>query len=316
MFLGEAMKALAIDLGGSHATCAIVDDTRILISERINLDSAQSLESVLPLFSRALHNLLHSANLQASDCEGLALGSCGLVDSAGGRFLSMNQKYDDAPKLDVAAWCRREFGLRFRLENDARMALLGERYAGCAIGASELCMMTLGTGIGAAAMIEGKLLRGKHFQAGNLGGHVPVVFNGRPCTCGGIGCAESEAGGWAIPGIAREWPGFAASALAAEPKINFEALFRLAGQGDRVSRELRDRCIHIWAATAVALVHSFDPEWIVIGGGVMRSGNQILPFIQDWLDRHTWTSWGKVQVRAAVLGNDAGLLGAIPLLRE
>jgi glucokinase len=310
------MKALAIDLGGSHATCAIVDDTRILISERINLDSAQSLESVLPLFSRALNNLLRSAKLQASDCEGLALGSCGLVDSADGRFLSMNEKYDDAPKLDVAAWCRREFGLRFRLENDARMALLGERYAGCAIGASELCMMTLGTGIGAAAMIEGKLLRGKHFQAGNLGGHVPVVFNGRPCTCGGIGCAESEAGGWAIPGIAREWPGFAASALAAEPKINFEALFRLAGQGDRVSRELRDRCIHIWAATAVALVHSFDPEWIVIGGGVMRSGNQILPFIQDWLDRHTWTSWGKVQVRAAVLGNDAGLLGAIPLLRE
>jgi glucokinase len=79
---------------------------------------------------------------------------------------------------------------------------------------------------------------------------------------------------------------------------------------------LRDRCIHIWAATAVALVHSFDPEWIVIGGGVMGSSNQILPFIQDWLDRHTWTSWGKVQVRAAVLGNDAGLLGAIPLLNE
>jgi glucokinase len=63
-------------------------------------------------------------------------------------------------------------------------------------------------------------------------------------------------------------------------------------------------------------VHSFDPEWIVMGGGVMRSADQILPFIQDWLDRHTWTSWGKVRLRASALGNDAGLLGAIPLLRE
>ena len=310
------MKALAIDLGGSHATCAIVDDKIVLRAERLNLDSAQTLESALPLFARAFRNVLQFAGIEASACEGLAFGSCGLVDSSAGRFLSMNQKWVDAPKVDVAAWCRQEFGLRFRLENDARMALLGEWYAGGGPATNDLCMMTLGTGIGAAAMIEGKLLRGRHFQAGNLGGHTPVVLNGRPCTCGGIGCAEAEAGGWALPGIAREWPNFAASALAIEPQINFEALFRLAARGDSVSRELRDRCVQIWAATAVALVHSFDPEWIVMGGGVMRSADQILPFIQDWLDRHTWTSWGKVRLRASALGNDAGLLGAVPLLRE
>jgi glucokinase len=310
------MKALAIDLGGSHANCAIVEDKKILISEHLDLDSAKSLESVLPRFALAFRKLVNFAGLRISDFEGLAFGSCGLVDSTAGRFLSMNQKWEDAPKLDVAGWCRREFGLRFRLENDARMALLGEWYAGSGGGTNDLCMMTLGTGIGAAALIEGKLLRGKHFQAGNLGGHIPVRFDGRPCTCGGVGCAEAEAGGWAIPQVAREWPGFAESKLAQEPQVNFEALFRLAAQGDSVSRELRDRCIRIWAATAVGLVHAFDPEWIVIGGGVMRSAGEILPFIQDWLNRHTWTSWGKVQVRAAVLGNNAGLLGAIPLLRE
>ena len=92
-------------------------------------------------------------------------------------------------------------------------------------------MITLGTGIGTAAMIGGALLYGKHFQASNQGGHLPVVFNGRDCTCGGVGCAEAEAAGWALPQIARDWPRFRESLLAREPAINYEILFRLAAEG-------------------------------------------------------------------------------------
>ncbi len=78
------------------------------------------------------------------------------------------------------------------------MALLGERYAGAGRGFDDIVMTTLGTGIGGAAMIGGKLLRGKHAQAGCLGGHIPVKFGGRQCTCGAIGCAEAEASGWSF----------------------------------------------------------------------------------------------------------------------
>jgi glucokinase len=91
--------------------------------------------------------------------------------------------------IDLAEWFIENVGLPARIENDARMALLGESYAGAARGFTDVVMMTLGTGIGGVAMIEGKLLRGKHAQAGCLGGHIPAVFNGRPCTCGAIGCA-------------------------------------------------------------------------------------------------------------------------------
>lgn len=194
------------------------------------------------------------------------------------------------------------------------MALLGERYAGGGRGFANIAMITLGTGIGGAVMIEGALLRGKHSQAGNLGGHQPVLFNGRNCTCGGIGCAEAEAAGWSLPLVAKDWPGFRESSLAREPEVNFEALFRFSDAGDRVAREVRDRCLHIWAATAVGLVHAFDPEIVIFGGGVLKRADVILPYVQNYVTEHSWTPWGKVQVRAAELGNDAGILGAIPLL--
>lgn len=310
------MKALAIDLGGTHATCAVLDDRRILARRVLDLDSAAGLASALPQMAETLRALLREADMETGECAGLGFSSCGIIDSARGRVLSINKKWEDAPGIDFCAWAHAELGLPLRIENDARMALLGEWYAGAGRGCDNLVMMTLGTGIGAAVMLEGVLLRGPHSQAGNLGGHLPVVYNGRPCTCGGIGCAEAEAAGWSLPLVARDWPGFASSRLAAEPDIHFEALFRLAAEGDRVAGEIRNRCIHIWAATAVGLVHAYDPEKVILGGGVMRSAEFILPFVQDYVAKHSWTPWGTVRVLAAELGNDAGVFGAIPLLRE
>jgi glucokinase len=309
------MRALAIDLGGTHATCAIIEDRSIVASRKLDLDSAQGLRSVLPLFAETFHALLRDCGLKPGDCAGVVFGSCGICDSRIGRVLSSPEKWDDAPTLDFAAWSRESFGLPLRLENDARMALLGEWYAGAARGFNDVVIMTLGTGIGGAAMIGGHLVRGKHAQAGNLGGHIPILFNGHKCTCGSIGCAEAEAAGWSLPIVLHEWPGFALSRLANEP-LNFERLFYWAGQGDRVAAEVRDRCLHVWAADAVGLVHSFDPEIVVIGGGVMKSADIIQPYVQEYVNKHAWTPWGKVEVRAAALGNDAGMLGAIPLLTE
>lgn len=310
------MKAFSIDLGGSHATCAIIDDRTIVSAEVVSTDAAQGLQSVLPLFADTLRTLARRNNLPLADLGGVALGFCGMVNTAEGRVTSTNQKYDDATRIDLPAWAKGEFGLPFRIENDARMALLGEWYAGGAHGFNDVVMFTLGTGIGGAAMIEGRLLRGKHHQAGCLGGHFPALFNGRKCTCGAIGCAEAEAGGWSIPLVCQETPGFESSALAQEKTIDFENLFRHAAAGDTVATAVRDRCIRIWSVNTVAAIYAFDPEIVIYGGGVMRSGAIIIPAIQSYVHDHAWTPWGKVQVRAAQLGNNAGLLGAVPLLTE
>ena len=309
------MKAVAVDLGGSHATVAALDEAHILASEELPLDRLQGLAPALPLFAGAVRNVLSRVGLKTSDLAGLALSFCGLADVNSGRVLSTNKKYDDATAIDLSAWCRQEFGLKFLIENDARMALLGEWYAGAARGTDDVVMITLGTGIGGAAMMNGKLVRGKHLQGGCLGGHLPVLFTGRECTCGGIGCAEAEASGWSLPLIAKEWPGFSESALARAEEVNFQILFESAARGDQVALTIRDRCLRVWASGAVGLIHAYDPEKIVIGGGVMRSANIIIPAIQEHVAKRSWTPWGTVQVAAAALGNNAGLLGAIPLLK-
>ena len=312
----SSKRALAIDLGGTHANCAIIEDKKIIAQETLHAEPQHGLKILLPRLETAFKTLLSKAGLSTQDCAGLAFSFCGLVDFRSSKLLSTNQKYDDAPTLDIPGWSKQVFGLPLRIENDARMTLLGEWYAGAAQGFSDIVTMTLGTGIGGAAMIGGKLLRGKHAQAGCLGGHIPVQIEGRACTCGNVGCAEAEAAGWSLPNIVKEWPGFDQSVLSRNGHMDFKALFSASASGDRVAKEVQLRCLRVWAADAVGLIHSFDPDILVIGGGVMSNDEIIVPFVQDHVSRHAWTPWGKVQVRAASLGANAGLLGAIPLLTE
>jgi glucokinase len=310
------VRALAIDLGGTHATCGLVEDRRIVAHETLDTDRAKSLIAVLPKISDAFRRLVKGAGITMEDISGIAVGIACIVDSRSAQVLATHGKYDDARGVDLCRWSREEFGLPLRLENDARMALLGEYFAGAARGFSDVVMMTLGTGIGGATMIEGKLLRGKHFQAGCLGGHFPVLFAGRRCTCGGIGCAEAEASGSSLSAVVNDWPQMASSALAKYSDIGFKELFFEAAAGDHIARSIRDRCLQIWAADAVALIHAYDPEILVIGGGVMESADVIVPAVEFHVHQYAWTPWGKVQVRGAELGNNAALLGAVPLLSE
>jgi glucokinase len=310
------VKALGIDFGGTHATCGVVENRVLLAHGTIDTDCAKSLHAVLPRIRDACRELIQRLGLSFPDVAGIAIGFAALVDSRVNRILSTDGKYEDVKDIDLAEWIRENVGLPTRIENDARMALLGESYAGAARGFTDVVMMTLGTGIGGVAMIEGKLLRGKHAQAGCLGGHIPAVFNGRSCTCGAIGCAEAEASGWSLPLIIKDWPDATDSALARYSNIGFKELFEEAARGDKVAVAVRDRCLNVWAANAVGLVHTYDPEMILIGGGAMKSADVIIPYIESYVHQHAWTPWGKVQVRAAELGNNAVLMGAVPLLSQ
>lgn len=311
------MKALSIDLGGTHIGCAVVEDTEVLAYKSISSGDALSLTTSLPKIEQIMRDLLLEAHVEPSECAGVVMGFPGIVDTSTGAIFSTLRKYDDAPRLDLAAYCRHSFNLPFRIENDARMALLGEHYAGVAQGCNDVVMMILGTGIGTAAMMQNQMLRGTHAQAGCLGGHLPLNLEGRQCVCGNWGCAESEASGWSLPLIAKTWTDFSVSSLSSGPEIDFGRLFAEAFKGDAVAQAIRDHCLQVWSMNAVAMIHAYDPELLVVAGGVLRVGNQqIISFIQEYVARYAWTPWGKVKVRAAQSGDHAVLLGAIPLIRE
>ena len=98
--------------------------------------------------------------------------------------------------------------------------------------------------------------------------------------------------------------------------FGFRELFGEAARGDRIACEIREHCLRVWATVTVGFVHAYDPEIVIFGGGVMKSADVILPFIESHVQKYAWTPWGKVEVRAAELGKSAALLGAIPMVAQ
>src|SRR5215472_10963457 len=132
------MKAISIEIGGSHAVCAVVDDRHILASEPVAVPDTISFAKLLPDLSAASNAALHRSRLSARDCAGVAVSFPGIVDPFSARIFSTPKgKYDDSNTVDLNAWSKACFGLPLRIENDARMALLGERYCGGLVGCDD-----------------------------------------------------------------------------------------------------------------------------------------------------------------------------------
>ncbi|MDR3735678.1 MAG: ROK family protein [Acidobacteriaceae bacterium] len=308
------LTALAIDLGGSHFACAVVRDGVVLASNSLPADGTSSLAALLPSIQKTLSQLLVDTHIPLSDCSAVVLGFPGVVSAREKRVLATNEKFNDATQLNLNSWFQQAFGLPFLLENDARLALLGECRFGAACGAHDAVMITLGSGIGGAAMLNGQLLQSQHGLAGTIGGHIPITLNGRLCTCGNRGCAEAEGSTTFLPEIYRQQIGGDKGELGNSQTIGFAELFRAIESGDKPAIAALQHCLRVWSVLTVALIHAYDPEVVVFGGAVLKRANDILPHLQEYVAKHAWTPGRTVPLRAAALGSDAALLGAIQLM--
>lgn len=308
------LTVLAIDLGGSHAACGVVRDGAVIAARDLSADGSSAFAPLLPSISESFVELLCDAHIDRTDCAAVVLGFCGIVNAREKRVLATNHKFDDAPQLDLCAWFEQNLGLPFFLENDARLALLGEHRFGAARGAHDAVMVTLGSGIGGAALLDGRLLQSRHGLAGAIGGHLPIVLGGRLCSCGNRGCAESEASTAFLAEIYREQAGGACGLLSKCKTIGFAEVFGAVEDGDRPAIAVLQHCLDAWSNLTVALIHAYDPEVVVFGGSVLKRSEEILPRLQEYVDAHAWTPGRKVPLRAAALGSNAALLGAIPLV--
>lgn len=308
---------LCADCGGTMVKAGLVRDRQIIRSARIPSQAKQGLAALLPALEKLFASMCAAEGIVIRDCQGIALCMPGLIDSRSARFLSPpKDKYADAMGVDLIRWSQEKFNLPLVLENDAHAACIGEWRCGAGAGCGDLVMVTLGTGIGVSVVIQGKLLRGKHGQAGVLGGHFVINPDGEPCGCGGRGCIESETSIRTLACLARRDAAFAASALAKVENPDYAAFFNAAAAGDDLAMRLVIRSLNLWASHIVSLIHAFDPERVVMGGGIMSSAARILSHIQPFVDARAWTPWGRVQVVPAQHGSDASLLGLSVLLTE
>ncbi|MBS1745893.1 MAG: ROK family protein [Bacteroidetes bacterium] len=299
-----------MDIGGTKIKTGLVDHDKIICTAVIDAESSNGLKDKLKFIEQTVNELMLQNAVDKNKIKGVGISMPGIVDSMQKRVLSIDNKFNDVVELDLNEWVKNTWHTKLEIENDARCALVGEWQYGKGKGYNDVVLMTIGTGVGSSAVIEGKVLRGKHFQAGCLGGHFTINIHGTACNCGNIGCVETEASTWNIENIARNNAGWSESNLALEKHVDFENIFRLAKAGDGLAKILRDRCVEVWSAAAVNLIHAYDPEVLIIGGGVMASADFIIPYIQQKTDAHAWTPWGKVKIAAAENINAAALLGA------
>lgn len=307
--------SVAIDLGGTFIKIGLLKEGQLVNRKEIPAQSASGLKSQLPALESEINQLMLANQVQKEDVLGIGFSFAGLVDSVANRILSTNQKYDDGTETDLVGWARENWNWPLFAMNDARMALLGEWQHGSGKGCENLVMITFGTGIGSAILMGGELLIGKHFQAGNLGGHFIVNHKGTDCTCGGNGCVEAEASTWRLPSLLNEHPEFEQSSIKNEDVLDFRALFHHAGNNDKVAKEVLNHCISAWAAGIINMIHAFDPEIIIMSGGIMKSSAVILPVLQEKVNQLAWTPWGKVKLAEAKFPDSAALYGADYLVR-
>ncbi len=308
--------SIGIDLGGTRIKIGLAAEGTVQSKRIIPANAGGGLQSNLENLKEEIDLLLVEAGLHPESINGIGLAFPGIVDPKRKKILSTNDKYDDAINMDMEAWVKHHWGLPFFLDNDARMAAVGEWKFGAGQHTDNLVVMTIGTGIGTAAIIEGKLLRGKHFQAGCLGGHFSIQYNGRLCNCGNVGCVEAYGSSWSLKEQLLSSANHADQLPATAGVHDFATLFEAAKKNDQVARKIQQEYLDVWAAGVINLIHAYDPEIVVLGGGVLNSHLDIIPFITNKVKKHAWCPWGEVQIRPSQLLSNAGILGVVYCLEN
>ncbi|MCR2815776.1 ROK family protein [Microbacterium jiangjiandongii] len=263
---------LCIDFGGTDIKLGLLDaGTPLTTAVLPVLGTPSDLERA----AQAADALIAGEG-NAPSAVGIAVP--GVVERHTGRMLHANAKYDflATSGLDIRDWASSRFGVPAVVENDARAALAGEMACGVAGGERDVVMITLGTGIGTAAAMGGRLLRGSHDHAGIVGGHVTVDVHAGPCPCGNVGCAELLASTRAL----RE----------SHPDIDGIDALIASSRTDAASAALLAGYIRVWGATVVTLCHMYDPDLVVLSGGVLRAGAVVAEPVREYVHAHLWAS--------------------------
>lgn len=310
---------LGVDLGGTKVLTALVDgEGRIFASHRRVTDARRGATAVIDDVVDCVRGCLADASRSA---VALGIGVAGQVDIASGTVsFAPNLGWRDVPLGDMLTDA---LEMPVVVANDVRAAATGEWRYGAGKGARDLAVLFVGTGVGGAVVTAGRMLEGRSNTAGELG-HMTVVTHGRKCSCPNYGCLEAYAAGWAIAERARE-------AARSDPD-SADALISFAGaagditathvteayrRGDVLSARLVTETGDYLIAAGVTLVNAFNPEVLVLGGGVIEALPELVSLIDKGVAK--WAlpaARGAVTVEKAALAGDAGVVGAAALARH
>lgn len=309
------VETIGADLGGTKLAVGVVGDGPEAVFASEVSSRGYSQEEVIDL----LADQIREAREARPAAVAAGVGIPATLDFESGHAIStVNLDLVDLPVRELLS---ERIGLPTVIDNDANLAMLAEALYGAARGADYALMLTLGTGIGGGIWIGGELFRGAHGAGAELG-HVVVEIDGPRCqgNCPGYGCVETFASGTAIGRQGREAaerePDSALGLLAAAGSgITAREVASAARGGDRAATGVIEKAGHYLGTALVSLVNIFEPEVIVLGGGVMRMGDLLLEPVRQELRRRALPPMNRTEVVEAEFGPEAGVIGAAALAR-
>jgi glucokinase len=302
-------ETIGVDLGGTKMLVGVVDDDRHVHYEGREPSIGLSEDQVVEDLARELHE----AKDARPDVLAAGLGIPATIDHDRGVAVhAVNLDITDVPIRDLI---EKRIGLPVFVDNDANVAALAEHLYGVGRGTRNMVMLTIGTGIGGGLILDGEIYRGTTGGGAELG-HIVIDENGPPCqgNCPNHGCVETYASGTAIAKAgavaARGEPDSALSKALAEGPIQGKTVTDLALSGDPLATEVVATAGRHLGVALSSLANIFDPDMIVIGGGVSAVGDLLLDPARHEIERRSLPPMNGTPVKVAELGPEAGMIGA------
>jgi glucokinase len=309
------VEAIGVDLGGTKMLLGVLGADAEVVWESREASTGQSEDELVGLLVREVEE----ARSERSRIETIGMGIPATIDHDKGVAMSaVNLPIENLPIRDLV---QEKVGLTTFVDNDANVAALAEHLYGAARGAENAVMLTIGTGIGGGLILGGEIYRGSTGAGAELG-HMVIEMDGPPCqgNCPNRGCVETLASGTALGregrAVAESEPESALGKLVAEDKkIDGKVVTDLALAGDETAIGVVGLIGRHLGVALANFANIFEPEVIVIGGGVIAAGELLLEPARGEMASRALPPMRRIPVVAAQLGQDAGLIGAAAMAR-
>ncbi len=310
--------AVGIDVGGTNIVAALVAaDGQIAEQWTRATGAARGPEAVMDDMAEMVDELRGRLKIAVDDIIGLGIGTPGPLSHRDG-VIHRSANLPGWKDVHIRRGMLERTGLPTILDNDANIAAFGEYWAGAGKQARDVVAMTLGTGLGMGVITNGEILRG-HFENAGEFGHTIVEMGGRECPCGQRGCLEQycSPGNIAKYALERIQQGEASSLSDLVGKgeaLTSRDIVDAAQAGDAFALEVWDEACRYLGVACVNIQHCFNPQILVLAGGMTKAGDYLLSRVTHHHKHHCWNLMDDApEIRISALGNDAGVIGAAGL---
>lgn len=306
------MKYIGVDLGGTHIGVGIVDmDAGILLKKECPTLAYRPYKEILNSIIELLKCVISESTVNQSEISAIGIGIPGIETPAGESHAKNLFWHGVTLREDLL----NEFNLPVYIDNDAHAAALAELGFGSLMGCKNAIMLTLGTGVGGAMIVNGKIISG-HNNAGGELGHVTFVHGGVPCSCGRLGCFERYASATALIRIGKEYADkYPESKLHTInnglENIDAKCVVDCARENDKAAtKAFNDYCEYL-SQGIISFINMLNPQIVCIGGGLSQAGDILFDKIREICNKNYFSPLHKsTEYVPAQLKNDAGILGA------